>query len=268
MADQSGPTVGVHVASANTAPATELCIRSLRALAGYPHSLRVGDCGSTDGSLEMLRGLEARGWLTLEVAQAGRHHAEWLDHWLRDSSADLLVFVDSDVEFRQAGWLRELVCAAMQLGAALVAAEMLPEFREFAVPVAPSPEDQELFAEWFKGRRTVRLAPRPAPWLFLVDPGQVAPIGIGFGFHSELAAIPEGVLAFDVGGALHRALERQGLLVAAMPPSYSRAYHHYGGLSWVPLRGWRGLKKRRDLVVVRRRLRRLRRLDGPRGAAG
>ena len=49
---------------------------------GGPFELVVGDAGSTDGSLAMLRDFEARGWLRLEVAAGGRKHAEWLDLWL------------------------------------------------------------------------------------------------------------------------------------------------------------------------------------------
>lgn len=257
----SKPTVAVHVASANTVRATELCIRTIRAFAGYPHSLKVGDCGSTDGSLPMLRRLEAAGWLTLDVAPGGRHHAEWLDHWLATCTSDFAVFVDSDVEFRRAAWLGELISTALRGRAALVAAEMLPQFSNFSVPVASTVEAEKLFVEWFKGRSIVRLAPRPAPWLFLLDVRQASRLGTGFGFYSELADIPEEVLAFDVGGALFRQLERRGLPVAIMSPHFADAYHHYGGLSWVPLRGRRGLRKARDLCAVRYRLWWRRRMD-------
>lgn len=259
--DGSRPTVAVHVASANTVRATELCIRTIRAFAGYPHSLKVGDCGSTDGSLPMLRELEAAGWLALEVAPGGRHHAEWLEYWLGTCTSDFAVFVDSDVEFQRAPWLGELMSSALRGHAALVAAEMLPQFKNYAVPVAATAEAEDLFVEWFKGRSIVRLAPRPAPWLFLLDVRQTSTLGIGFGFHSELADIPEEVLAFDVGGAFYRELERCGLPITIMPAYFTDAYRHYGGLSWVPLRGRRGLKKARDLCAVRYRLWRRRRMD-------
>lgn len=242
------PTVGVYVASSNTAKATELCIRTSRALAGYPHSLTVGDCGSVDGSLGMLRHLESLGWLSLEVAPSGRFHADWLDLWLSQCQFDLAVFVDSDVEFLREGWLRDLVMAAE--GAALVAAEILPEFGNFAVPVPTTKEGELVFAEWFRGRGRVRLAPRPSPWLFLVDVKLARGLDTGFGFSSELADVPEEVLAYDVGGVFYRRLEQEGHRIVAMPPPYHRVYRHYGGLSWVPLKGRRGLKKRRDLMEV------------------
>ena len=84
-----GPAeVTVHLASLNTRAVTELCIRSLREHAGMPFELVVGDCGSTDGSLEMLRRMEAEGWLRLEVAPEGRRHPDWLDRWLAACTTD------------------------------------------------------------------------------------------------------------------------------------------------------------------------------------
>ena len=232
----------VHVASLNTAAATELCIRSLRATAGRAFTLTVGDSGSTDGSVEMLRGLEALGWLTLEVAPGGRLHTEWLDHWVRECRTDYALFVDSDVEFRRTGWLAELVDTAESRHTALVAAEILGEVECYVEPV---------------GHTTVRLASRPAPWLLLVDPAVVAGLGVSFAFHAEQEL--DGTVAYDTAGWLFRELAGRGLRWAAMPPEFASAYHHYGGLSWIPLAGRRGWRKRRDLVVVRRRLRRLRR---------
>jgi GT2 family glycosyltransferase len=64
--------ITVHVASWNTASATELCLRTMRRHAGHPFALVVGDGGSTDGSLAMLRDFAQRGWLELEV-RAGAH---------------------------------------------------------------------------------------------------------------------------------------------------------------------------------------------------
>lgn len=263
MVQAGWPAVSVYVASANTAPATELCLRTLRATAGCPHSLTVGDCGSTDGSLAMLRRFEGDGWLSLEVAPSGRHHAVWLDHWLQSCTSDYAVFVDSDIEFRRQGWLAEMVSTATRENAAIVAAEMLEERRDYRVPVATTPEGERVFADWFRGLDTVRLAARPAPWLLLVDVPQVAALATGFGFHSEPAEIHESLIAFDVGGALHRMAQVRGLRVLSMPATFGDAYHHYGGLSWIPLRGRRGVKKVRDRCVVRCRLWRWRRHEVP-----
>ena len=115
-------TVHLYVASLNTATATELCIRSMREFAGYPFELTIGDSGSDDGSVEMLRRLETLGWLSVEVAAGGRLHAEWLDEWRGSCTARLAVFVDSDVEFLRPGWLVQLVSAWRSTGRHLFAA--------------------------------------------------------------------------------------------------------------------------------------------------
>ena len=240
------------MASYNTAEATELCVRSMREHAGYPFQLTVGDGGSSDGTLERLRSMEARGWLRLEVAPSGRQHAEWLDDWRRRWDADLAVFVDSDVEFRGRGWLRDLVAAAHLRQAALVCSELLPECPNFIEPVAG---------------RSVRGTARPAPWLLMVDTRSTASVPVGFGFHKvETDAVPEGMVIWEVGGRFFEHVRASGLPWVVMPASYRRKFHHYGGLSWIPLDGERGRKKLRDLSTVRRHVERYRRLEGGRAA--
>jgi hypothetical protein len=243
-----GLSVAVHVASFQTCAATELCVRSIHEYAGHPHTLTVGDSGSTDGSLAMLEGLRSRGWLELELAAGGRQHADWLDHWLRRASADLAVFVDSDVEFRRDGWLAKMVTTCLARRAALVYADFVDEQPYFVEPV---------------GHTTVRLAGRPGPWLLLVDVRLTAPVDTSFRFHAEeTGAVPEGVIAYDVGGRFFLAARRAGLGCVDMPGSFRRAFRHYGGLSWT---ADDGRSRRRDVRTIDRRLQRLRaRQDGDR----
>jgi glycosyltransferase involved in cell wall biosynthesis len=241
----TAPRVTIYVASCQTRTATELCVRSVHEYAGYALSLVVGDSGSTDGSVEMLEALGSRGWLELDVEPGGRRHAAWLDHWLASSDADYAVFVDSDVEFRRHGWLAQIVATAVARRAGLVWAEFLDERAQFVEPVSST---------------VVRLAARPAPWLLLVDVARAAALGSSFAFHSdETDAVPEGIVAYDVGARFFRDAERAGLTCVGMPPSFGRAFRHYGGLSWMPDGGRWGRRKRRDLRTVERRLRRLRR---------
>ncbi len=202
----------------------------------------------------MLRRFEASGWLSLEIAPSGRHHSVWLDHWLKTCPYDYAVFVDSDVEFRRTAWLRQLVTASVRGDAVFVAAEMIPEVGNYAMPTARLPDDQLLLAKWFRGHPSARLAARPAPWLLMVHASQAEELGTSFAFQSEEATVPEGLLAFDVGGAIFKRATDSGLLCTVMPISYRSCYHHYGGLSWLPLRGRRGLKKVIDLFIVRLRL--------------
>ncbi len=248
-----GGSVRVYVASLNTAPATELCIRSMVQFAEYPLAVTVGDCGSTDRSLRMLGQLEEQGWLKLEVVK-GRQHAVWLDDWLARCSEDYAVFVDSDVEFRKRGWLRQLVEVAVEQDAAIVGAEFLDERPEYPVPkflttVKGAEVPNFVLPE---GVTNVRLAARPAPWLLLVDVPKVRACGASFAVQTEVCT--GNIVGFDVGGKVFREAQRAHLNCVMMPSLYRASYHHYGGLSWLPLTGRRGLRKRQALIEVQLRL--------------
>jgi glycosyl transferase family 2 len=211
--------VTVHVASLNTAAATELCIRSMRRRAGTAFDLVVGDCGSTDGSLELLRDLETRGWLRLEVAPEGRMHADWLDRWLASCPTRYAVFADSDVEFLRDGWLGDMVETSRAHDAALVCAQLQPGQARFVHPRTGA-------------RATVRA--RPAPWLLLIDVDAVRG-RVEQSFRYVESPAPDafgGRLGHDVGGAFLLALRDAGLGWVEMPPAFRRKFHHYGGLSW------------------------------------
>jgi glycosyltransferase involved in cell wall biosynthesis len=248
------PPVRVHVASINTAAVTELCIRSMRRLAGAPFELVVGDCGSTDGSIEMLERFAADGWLELEVAPGGRRHAAWLDQWFAACPTRYALFVDSDVEFLRAGWLREMLDAAAAHDAALVATRIQ------AVDGVP-------YRHPVSGAARL-LAARPEPWLLLLDVERLrGRVTAGFAYRDEPQPdAPGGKVAYDVGAAFFRDVRDQGLTWVEMPPAFAAAYHHFGGLSWQ--RGGRGLalgrrvKQALKRARVARHLRRERRLAG------
>ena len=238
------PTVTICVASFNTSAATELCVRSIMRLADQSYSLRIGDSGSTDGSLAMLEGFQKRGLLTLERSVEPRTHADWLDHWRRTCSSEFILFVDSDVEFRRAGWLSRLMAIASSQHPAIAYAEWLPA---------------GLFT--LDGRQSPVVA-RPAPWLLLMDSEQTAELRSSFAV-SYVPATPDSSppIIYDVGASLFYEAVGCGLRTVALPRSYKRHFHHYGGLSWLPLSGPRGEKKARDQRTVKRRLRHLQRLQ-------
>lgn len=216
-ANAEAPDVTVYVASCDTRIATELCIRSMRELADHPFSLVVGDSRSGDGSLDMLRRFEERGWLELEVAPDRRLHSEWLDRWRASCPTRLALFVDSDVEALRSGWLRVLVDAWASSGAAVVCAEYLDDLRRFVEPV---------------GGEVVRAAPRPAPWLLLLDVPQTRVVDASFAFDKEWSdAFPER-LVHDVGARFYREARERGLHAVQLPRSFARYYRHYAGLSW------------------------------------
>lgn len=229
--------VRVHVASANTKYTTELCIRSMDRFAGAPYSLVVGDVGSIDGSLDMLRKLESEGWLTLDVAMGWRLHYEWLDQWLPTCKERYAVFVDSDVMFRDDGWLSDMVATATRSNAAMVCAEF---YREAPDHVDPG------------SRKRMRLAARPGVHLVLLDVLQVADLNASFA--SELvdpADVPEGAINYDVGGRFLEALEGRGLSWVEMPPEFQRKYRHFGGMSWRHRTLWPGLPMAKRLAKIR-----------------
>jgi glycosyltransferase involved in cell wall biosynthesis len=241
-------TVTICVASLNTRDATELCVRSIRRFAGYPYSLVVGDGGSTDGSVNLLSEFEERGWLHLERLQEQRSHAEWLDRWREICRSDLLLFVDSDVEFRRRDWLHRIVAATESAGAAITYAEWL---------------DGGLYLD--EGQSSHVLS-RPAPWMLMIDQRQTHDLASSFGVEYSNRNSQVGLpIIRDVGTAFFEEATRRRLPTLAMPASYRRTYHHYGGLSWLPSTGSRGQKKLRDQRVVSRRLCLMRRVQSGAG---
>lgn len=220
--------LAIYVASYNTRDYTELCIRSLHRYADRPFALTVGDSGSADGSAERLGELARDGWLTLEVVAQPRRHADWLDRWLAQASADLALLCDSDIQFRRRGVLGTMVDVATRTRAAIVSTELLPHDHY---------EDE---------RRSTHLMPRPAPWLMLIDPAQLRSLDTSYEEHTEAAPeYPEGTRTFDVGGLLyHRAIDA-GMTHVELGRRLSRRFRHYQGASWQqPNR--RGLLPRRS----------------------
>jgi glycosyltransferase involved in cell wall biosynthesis len=219
----SNTDVRVHVPTINTAAVTELCIRTMRRRAGAPFELVVGDGGSTDGSLDVLRHFERDGWLTLEIAPGGRTHAAWLDKWFAECPTRYALFSDSDVEFHRDGWLHDMVETARRTGAALVATRIQARGGvEYRHPQT--------------GARRI-LAERPEPWLMLVDIAQTrGVVETSFAYRDEIDPNTGRKIGFDIGAAFFRDLQQAGLTYAEMPPDFARAFTHYGSMSWKRLR--------------------------------
>jgi hypothetical protein len=255
-ARRSAAEVRAHVASWNTASATELCVRTMQATAGRPFELVVGDGGSQDGSVEMLEQLERAGRLELQRAVGGRRHAEWLNLWLAECPAPYAVFVDSDIVFRRKNWLRDMVDAARANDATLVAAEIVQTTQ-------PTVD---------KHGTPIRWMPRPTPWMLLVDVEKARKLGVGFGFRSRNDDDGSGRrVMYDTGAALLEAVAEKEHGFVVMPPEWSRCYHHFGGLSWWATRDLelhRKLKLQTKRSIVRLWLEKARWRDRLRGAAG
>ena len=130
------------------------------------------------------------------------------------------VFSDSDVEYLGAGWLDDLVGATAASGAALTCARMQWPPPEFNHPTTGAAR---------------RLAPRPTPWLFLLDLDQVrGRVDASFRYRDEVD--PDaygGKVAYDVGAAYFAELCRVGLAWTEMPEAFQAKFRHYGGLTWL-----------------------------------
>ena len=164
------PLVTIAIASVNTAPATELCLRSLAAYdAGVPYRLVIGDCGSTDGSLPMLMSRVQSGQIaSIELAPHGRRHAEWIDHWVSECPTTYLLMLDSDVEIRveirRDGWLAGMVATAEASETAMCMASLLPENPDYTDPDG----------------RAVRLGQRPSMHCVLLQVASLRKLGRSF----------------------------------------------------------------------------------------
>jgi hypothetical protein len=227
--------VRVHVASANTQHATELCIRSIHRYAGHAFDLVVGDSNSKDGSRRMLSELQRREKLTLQLSDSWWQHYQWLDRWVAECDRRYAVFVDSDVEFRSTGWLAELVECAATSGSLLVVTAVQEERADYRDPRT--------------GDRC-RIAPRFDPCVLLVDPVRVRELGVSFEPRLFVRApeVPEGAVSYDVGAQLFAAVRAGGLPYAVLPAGYQARFRHYGGLSWTG--GLRGRVRRERLVKL------------------
>lgn len=220
----------------------------MRATAGHPFELVVGDCGSTDGTVEMLYDLERRGWLVVEHAPAGRSHGAWIDHWRQRTDVDHLLFVDSDVDFTGDGWLTDFLETSRRTGAAVVCAAISPE-------------------QWYDDpsfEKPYLVAARPDICVLLLDVKATTDIEAEFEYHKELAAeMPNGFIGYDTGAWFTRAVEAAGRTVVPIGDTTRQKFIHFGGRTWAAARGqdvhWQ--KRLRMKAHVWRRLRRLRSSD-------
>ena len=224
--------VTVCIASYNTRRATEVAIRRVLAQRDVNVRLRVGDAGSTDGSLVMLHRFADRGVLDLQVAPQGRSHGEWLDDWTATSDTPFTAFVDSDLFLLRAHTLRRLVDALVDGDALLATCHRVPEIENYVSDL--------------NGDR-YRVATRVAPWLLAFRTKEVRALDASWQYRWEARPdLPEGAMSWDVGADVDAALRAAGRPAHVMPADFDREWIHVGGLSW------RGQRHRR--VTVRDRM--------------
>ena len=130
------------------------------------------------------------------------------------------MFSDSDVEYREPGWLRDMVTTALDTGSALVCGRMLTSTGLYVHPVTGA---------------TRHLAPRPSPWLLLLDLEQVRGV-VDASFHLRDVKDPSSTdpgTSYDVGATYFQALVEAGLTWTEMPGEWRSKFRHFGGLTWL-----------------------------------
>jgi glycosyltransferase involved in cell wall biosynthesis len=217
--------VTVCVASVNTRLYTELCLRSMWRLAGRPFELVVGDCASTDGSVEMLRRLAAQQRLTLQEGPTGRRHGQWIDQWRRDCTADVIVVVDSDIEVLGPGWLPDLL-RGLSDQVVMVAHDRVAAF-DYTEPKGDL------------AGHTYRFEARPHPCVLALDHSRTAQITTTFMWRPIGGEWPPAT-AYDTAGAFAAALEADGQAWEPMPAEQRATFLHYDGRSRSRAEGARG----------------------------
>lgn len=213
--------VTVAIANYNTRLQTRLTLSALQHYTPRSqYNLRMGDCGSTDGSLEMImRDFHAGVIDDLEVAAAGRRHASWIDHWINTCDTPYLVLIDSDLEIRRFNWLEQMLAQAP--GEAFVAAELYP--------------DQPDYVDHRDGTRR-SLGARPGVHLMLVDVALAREVSTSF--EEVFEAVPQeppfyaSERGWDVGGAFMARVLESGLHYKVMDPSFKDSFRHWIGASW------------------------------------
>jgi hypothetical protein len=203
----------------NTRPYTELCLRSMRRHAGAPFELVVGDVASTDGSAEMLRRMARGGQLRLQEAPYPRYHGQWIDQWRAECDSEVLVVVDSDIEFVGQRWLPRLM-AALE-GYAMVAYRAIPAgtYTERR-PTLPGGEPNPLYPH------TLTLLARPDPCVLALDHVRTRHLRTSFTWQPEEGDWPPR-RAWDTAGAFARSLEAEGLRWRALTEEERAMFVHF-----------------------------------------
>ncbi|HWA65344.1 MAG TPA: hypothetical protein VG899_03125 [Mycobacteriales bacterium] len=215
--------VWVAIASKDTRRFTQLACVSAMRTAGQPIHLVVGDCASTDGSLEWLRAQHAAGWLQLVEGPADRRHGQWIDTFRQMCPERHLIVLDSDLRCRRHGWV-DMVLRHLD-DAALVAFDRseLTTYTE----LRPTP---------LQGI-TMKLLPRPMPFVLGLDQERLRDVDTSFVWQpayqladpSDFAARPE---AYDTAGAFAAEIERRGMRWETLSERERTWFIHYGGQSW------------------------------------
>lgn len=214
------PDVTVLITNINNRFPLELTLHTLMAHTAYPnYQIWVADNGSTDGSIEMVRGLIASG-APIRLIEHGkpRPQHEWYDFMADHTETPLWVGIHEDMVFLADDWLVDLVLA-MQKDAdlLLLGGEYFPPQYGTSEPVSGE---------------TVNLMESLSTWIFCARAELRNRVDTSFSFHKYWSDTDDRTILYDQGGKLIEDLRAADCGFACMPPTYKNKYQHVANISW------------------------------------
>jgi hypothetical protein len=174
----------------------------------------------------------------IQLQPLGRTHGEWLDYWTAHCETDYAVFMDSDIEILQSGWLEKFLKIAEVNSASVVTTEILNQVPSIG---------------YFPPGVLLRSAPRPAPWMILINPKKCRNMGSWKTIQVKDASIAEGGWNFDTGAIVYRNMVEASASIFTTPNSFLSFFRHYGAMSWTKQLGARDFIlfwKRRHAIAI------------------
>ena len=214
------PSVTLLITNINNRLLLELTLRSLVQKTKYPnYHIVVADNGSTDGSIELVRGLIQDGWpiRLIEHGQPRPQH-EWYDHMARTATTPYWVGLHEDMMFIGTDWLIDLIrYMETHPDVYLLGGEYFPPRPGYVEPVS---------------QETVDLQESLSTWIFCARTALRTHVDTSFAFYKYWDEDRNRTVCYDQGGKLMADLRARGLSVAHMPAAYGLKYHHIANISW------------------------------------
>jgi glycosyltransferase involved in cell wall biosynthesis len=246
----STPDITILCATLNGRDAVRLTMSSLRRHTPESYRILVADNGSTDGTLEYLRGLD---WIELfkhDRRCRNRSHGATLDWLARKVETRYFLTLDSDVAFLRSAWLSELR-RALEVRRAVAVGEPEPGTGSYRPRLAPyvllfDTARFRALDRSFESCATFHDPVEARRWRGRAESGYLGEAELGT--YRSAAFYSTGALLFE------RILATRERWVR-MPLRTRRKYIHFGHMSWgdaaTPVAGQHGLK----LAAVRQLLR-------------
>ena len=233
------------ISSLNTLPALRVALGTLsRVEAANPMPLLIADNASNDGSVAFLKAYEGRRTgVKLILHDAILWHGLWIDRALKESDADLLFVLDSDLIFfgrRLFERCRSYMSAHPECW--ILQADSWVSRRDSGCKAAER-IDEEALSTWFLCIRT-SLREHIDESFIAVFPDQQP--------HCNGRPVMS-----DTGAKVVAAMRAKGMEIHVLPRPLRWQFHHVGSLSWLPWagdfnNGWMRLKQAKIRLLERR----------------